>query len=605
MKYSSAFVSSMLLTITCSIHAQSINPEGLYSNAFSGGVNGQEVILIRPLENAENQYRISNVNGRGFIATIQPNGQINIDPFGVVGNFNTPDTAQFSVPQAQPSQYQLTRMALTDNNFVSYNNQAFPVNPLYEGAWSGTERAYDIITGAEIQDATFPFIYNTILSRQVNNDGIEGFRSTEFINGVLNGFFQGVMDSQRSWIVQIGDSPLQQADPELAMQTILGSTTGFPRRFIARGQFEDINTFTNTVLVEHRADMPILPEIKMFLFQQTMIRQQPLTPGDFDGNGSIEQSDRDQISELYGLDDFRNNYNLLADIDNNGIIDLRDITAVDGGNTQLMTIDAGFSGSWFNTGRSGEGWNLAILPGNRAILAFFTFAPDGSTQVWVVGVGQVFDNEIIFSDLNITAGALFGDQFDPNDVQRSTWGDIRIYFTDCNNGAISYASDNPFDNNARPISRLTLLAGVGCGQTPAVITASQVVTGTWFSPSRDGEGIIFEALPDGRVVMYWYTFDVEGGQQYWLGGVGQFDATTNTVQFDMLRSSLGTSFGDGFVAGDVVQIPWGSASFQQLDCDSGILDFAGTLDGFGNGSYNLIRLTSVDSLACNPEQFSQ
>ncbi len=605
MKYLPPILGCVICMTISTLQAQNINPEGLYSNNFSGGVSGLEAILIRPVEGEQDQYIISNVNGRGFVATIQPDGQIIIDPFGVVGNFDTPDSAQFSIPQAQPSQYQITRIALTEPDFLTYNGQAFPVNPVYEGSWDGTERAYDVVTGEEIIDATFPFLYNGILSRQVNNDGIEGLRSTEFINGALNGFFQGVMDSQRSWVVQIGDASFVQADPDLALQNIPGTQTSFTVRFMGRGQFQDINTFTNTVLVEAREDMPAPPQPKLFLFEQTLERQQPLTPGDFDGNGSIEESDREQIRALFGLDDFSNGYNLLADIDNNGIIDLRDTAAVDGGATQLMTIDAGFSGSWFNTGRSGEGWNLAILPGNRAVIAFFTFAPDGSTQTWIVGAGRVIGNEIIFSNLNITAGALFGDQFDPDDVQRTAWGEIRIYFTDCNNGAISYAAGEPFDNNARPISRLTQLAGLGCGQTSPVITASQVVTGTWFSPLRDGEGIIFEALPDGRVVTYWYTYDVAGGQQYWLGGVGQFDEATNTVQFDMLRSSLGTSFGDEFSAGDVMQIPWGTASFRQTDCDNGVLDFTASLDGFGNGSYNLIRLTSVDTLACNPDQFTQ
>lgn len=604
MKYCLMFIISLWSFASHSALEQPINPEGLYMNNFSGGVAGLELIVIRSLQTGGNQYIVSNVSGRGVIATILPDGQIEVTPQGVVGNFDSEDTAQFSITGSQPNQYDLTRIALTEPSFLNYNGEAFPVNPLYAGSWSGVENGFDLITG-DLDQTFSTFIFNSTLTTEVENDGTPALRSTEFIGPTLNGFFQGVMDSQRSWIIQIGDSPFTQVDPELALPTLPGTRASFDIRFFGRGRFNDINTFTNTILVESRDDVPAPPQPKLFLFQQTLVRQQPLVPGDFDNDGSISNSDRDQIMALYGLDDFTLGYNLLADIDNNGIVDLRDSTALDNVDTPLMTIDAGFSGSWFNTSRNGEGWNLAILPGNRAIIAFFTYAPDGSTQSWIVGVGNVVDNEIIFSNLNITGGALFGDLFNPDDVERTTWGDIRIYFTDCNNGAISYGADQPFDNNARPISRLTTLAGISCGQTPAVNADSQAITGSWFSPIRDGEGIIFEALPDGRIVMYWYTYDTEGGEQYWLGGVGSFDATTNTAQFDALRSTTGTAFGDAFTAGDVAQVPWGSASFQQLGCDNGVLNFSSTLPEFGDSSYPLIRLTGIDTLVCDPAQFSQ
>lgn len=606
MNHSTVRIACLLFAIASGAQAQSIDPRGLYENTFSGGVSGREAVLIRAVPDSSNQYIISNVAGRGFTAEIQPDGQISVAPFGAVGSFNGPDSAQFSVPQNQPGQYQLQRIALTDNDFVDYNQQAFAVNPLYSGNWNGLERAFDEVTGQEIQDDNFPFSFTSTLSGNITNSGIEGLRSTEFFGGQLNGFFQGVMDSQRSWIIQVGDADFLQVDPELAVQTLDGNGTSFAVRFIGRGQFEDINTFTNTVIVENRQDNPAPPQRKLFLFQQTLQRQQPLVPGDFDGDGSVNASDRNQIMGLYGLDDFRNNYNLLADIDNNGVIDLRDTATLDNNSPQLMAIDAGHSGSWFNTSRSGEGWNLAILPGGtRATIAFFSFSPDGNDQVWIVGVGRVNGNEIIFSDLNITGGAQFGDSFDPGDVMRTTWGDIRVYFTDCNNGAISYGTDGVFSNNARPISRLTALAGAGCNQSPPVIAPSQVVTGTWFAPARDGEGIIFEALPDGRVVMYWYTYTDDDGQQYWLGGVGTFDEATNSLQFDNLRTSTGAAFGDAFASGDVMQVPWGSANFAQSDCNNGVLNFNSSLPEYGSGSYALIRLASVDNLACDPDQFTR
>lgn len=45
------------------------------------------------------------------------------------------------------------------------------------------------------------------------------------------------------------------------------------------------------------------------------------------------------------------------------------------------------------------------------------------------------------------------------------------------------------------------------------------VSGTWYDPSRSGEGAVLHLLEDGRPLLYWFTFDEDGGQR-WLTEVG-------------------------------------------------------------------------------------
>jgi hypothetical protein len=67
--------------------------------------------------------------------------------------------------------------------------------------------------------------------------------------------------------------------------------------------------------------------------------------------------------------------------------------------------------------------------------------------------------------------------------------------------------------------RLTELAGTRCdNQSPY-----QAYSGVWYTPERNGEGFVIEALPDDRAVVYWFTYTADGsGQQAWMTGDGLF-----------------------------------------------------------------------------------
>lgn len=575
-----------------------LEPEGLYINTFTGQTNGQEAVTIRRIEGSNNLFSIANFSGIGHTASIANNGEVSISPLGVTGSFTGPDTASFNVPGGQVSAFNLQRVAMTDSDFLDVGNQPFPINPLYVDNWTLTETTFNPGNGAVIQT---PVVFDGTLSSVVVAGGSQRLRIGQASGGQFIGFAQGSLASHRDFVIQIGNT---SGNNPQALQTLPNNSASQAVNRVGQGRFVDINTFMVTSLLENRTGQPVLPQARV-LVQQELTRDDPLLPGDLNNNGSINNTDRNGIIQMYGLGERDLDYNLIADVNSNGFIDLRDSAAVDGNTINLLPINDGISGSWFNTGRSGEGWNIAILPGGqRAIIAFFTFAPDGGTQNWIVGTGDIVNNEIIFNDLNLTGGAVFG-AFDPDDVIRNRWGDLRMYFTDCNNGGVSYSSGENFGHQARSIQRLTNLAGVSCQQpnNPPPAQASQVVTGSWFVPARDGEGMVLEALADNRVVLYWYTYNATGGNQYWLGGVGTFNPANNTVVFDALNSSIGPRFGDAFDTNDLVQIPWGSATFSQSACNRASFNFNSTVPGFGSSTFNLVRLTSHSGIDCDTGQF--
>ncbi|MEM9530496.1 MAG: spondin domain-containing protein [Pseudomonadota bacterium] len=121
-------------------------------------------------------------------------------------------------------------------------------------------------------------------------------------------------------------------------------------------------------------------------------------------------------------------------------------------------VDGSFSGSWFNTSRSGEGLLLELVDdGNpTAVVSFYTYAPDGSgDQVWLFGSGPLVGDTAI-ADLVITEGAQFGDSFDPAAVTRTPWGQVRVQFTSPTTAVLEYESMLPeYGTGAFDLSRLT------------------------------------------------------------------------------------------------------------------------------------------------------
>jgi len=72
------------------------------------------------------------------------------------------------------------------------------------------------------------------------------------------------------------------------------------------------------------------------------------------------------------------------------------------------------------------------------------------------------------------------------------------------------------------------------------------LSGSWFDPARDGEGISLLLLEGGGSLLYWFTFDDEGGQR-WLFEVG--DVHENALGWQPLRQTRG-HFNEGLAVDD-------------------------------------------------------
>ena len=122
-------------------------------------------------------------------------------------------------------------------------------------------------------------------------------------------------------------------------------------------------------------------------------------------------------------------------------------------------------------------------------------------------------------------------------------------------------------------------------------------SGAWFDPDRNGEGFVLEILEESRAVAYWFTYDDDGGQD-WYVAVGE--VAGNRILFpDLLRVS-GGRFGPDFDPDKVVRTPVGSAEFIFSSCDSGAMSWVIDRDGGDRrqGRMDLTRLSGVMGIPC-------
>lgn len=151
---------------------------------------------------------------------------------------------------------------------------------------------------------------------------------------------------------------------------------------------------------------------------------------------------------------------------------------------------------------------------------FITVVPTGPTldlgqigsQYWVTGVGSAQARRIEVADVYSTYGLAFGADFNPAQRIDKRWGALRIEFTSCNAGVLSWDSTTPpsagFGSGSYPIQRLIPSDAARRCEQQGFASANDLawVTGTWFGgAARNGEGLMVDHSPEGYVFVSWFT----------------------------------------------------------------------------------------------------
>ncbi len=126
-----------------------------------------------------------------------------------------------------------------------------------------------------------------------------------------------------------------------------------------------------------------------------------------------------------------------------------------------FVVSSALSGAWFDPSHNGEGWLLEVRDDGTAVLAWFSYDPQGK-QAWFMSTGVVEGNTIRF-DLLIPSGTDFGPTFDKNAVNQPPWGTVTFTFNSCNSGTMTYSSNLAgYGSGSLNLTRLTNLLGLEC-----------------------------------------------------------------------------------------------------------------------------------------------
>lgn len=262
-------------------------------------------------------------------------------------------------------------------------------------------------------------------------------------------------------------------------------------------------------------------------------------------------------------------------------------------------VDRGIFGAWLNPARPGEGWVLELLDGNRVLVYWFTYPPEGAAgnQQWLMGVGQVEGNTV-HATLVEPAGRAFGE---PLPVALNEWGEITFIFSSDTEGLVRWTGPPAYGTRQATITRLAGLRGDGSpplqiGTPPPAVDFVSSVSGSWYSDAWPAEGWQITFMGETALV-YWFTYD-PNGQPAWIMGVGSLEPNLSNIQVDEAYIFTGTHFGADFNPQDAQPVPWGSMRFEFDSCAAGTLFFNSTLPGFGAGERQIERLTLPAGWSC-------
>jgi len=149
---------------------------------------------------------------------------------------------------------------------------------------------------------------------------------------------------------------------------------------------------------------------------------------------------------------------------------------------------------------------------------FMMFLPDTSSaavneQYWLVGTGPISGTQLEIPQAVTATGGVFGEDFDPEAIQRPVWGRLNIDFTSCTEALLSYESGD-LDQAGFGSGGYALIKGL---PNPAQLrceatgfdtqTDHEWMTGTWFGgPERSGEGFLIDVFGD-QAFVAWFTFN--------------------------------------------------------------------------------------------------
>jgi hypothetical protein len=248
------------------------------------------------------------------------------------------------------------------------------------------------------------------------------------------------------------------------------------------------------------------------------------------------------------------------DADQDGDIDI--FTSNVQGPSQFYRNDLAQNPGWLQVRLEGE------LNNPSAVAARIELTAGGLTQLREVRVGSNYQSQDSLLQHFGLGGAALVDEL------KVTWP----------HGGVTVL------NGIQPNQQLTLTPATA---TPPPFFMQPGISAAWVNPALSKEGFVIEIMPNGLAVVFWFTYDLEGNQDWYIG-VGTING--RRIFFNALRHVSGAHFGVDTVPEQITETIVGRAAFTWTGCDSGFMDWE---IGEAMGQQPLVRLTRMMGAACD------
>lgn len=259
----------------------------------------------------------------------------------------------------------------------------------------------------------------------------------------------------------------------------------------------------------------------------------------------------------------------------------------------------GLTGTWFNRSTTGEGFIVETYPSANILSAgWFTYADHvGGTEAqrWYVLTGSVAADT---RQVDLSIGAAYAGNFDAppaNEIQEVGRAVLRL--DSCTHGTLDYAF---YDGRRGQVDFTRFTSNLSCSDTggsPAE-PASYLLSGNWFDPALNGQGIQFELNPANHLLFApWYTYAPQGAtlsdpatsQRWYTLQLEVTDAAATAFHDIPLYSTTGGVFD---AANPVTTVRIGSVDVDFHSCTSATLKYRFTAgeNAGRTGTQNLQRV---------------
>lgn len=119
-------------------------------------------------------------------------------------------------------------------------------------------------------------------------------------------------------------------------------------------------------------------------------------------------------------------------------------------------------------------------------------------------------------------------------------------------------------------------------------------SGAWYNHDQAGHGLSIQVLDDERTIAFWFAYTPAGSPMFLLID-GTNDGHTVTGNAYYHEGMIWNQFDPATLNSEV----WGEVSIEFLGCNSAVLTWSSSKEGYGDGQIELERLSYVAGLGCD------